>query len=49
MSDCIADDAEFYTSTVTDAEFLVKPFADNNLAEAELYKVYLNKLGLQRL
>ena len=44
MSDCIADDAEFYTSTVTDSEFLVKPFKDNDLEKAEKYKNYLNSL-----
>lgn len=44
MSDCISDDAEFYTSTITDAEFLVKPFEEKNTDEAEKYKDYLKKL-----
>ena len=44
MSDCIADDAEFYTSTVTDAEFLVKPFEDNDEQQVEKYKDYLKSL-----
>lgn len=44
MSDCIADDAEFYTSTVTDAEFLVKPFEDGNEEQVEKYNTYLKSL-----
>lgn len=44
MSECIADDAEFYTSTITDAEFLVKPFEDKNNHQAEKYRDYLKKL-----
>ena len=44
MSDCIADDTEFYTSTITDAEFLVKPFEDNDNDQVEKYRYYLKKL-----
>ncbi len=44
MSDCIAEDVEFYTSTITDAEFLVKPFEDKDNEQAERYRDYLNKL-----
>lgn len=44
MSDCIAEDAEFYTSTITDAEFLVKPFEDKDNAQAEKYRDYLKRL-----
>lgn len=44
MSECIANDAEFYTSTITDAEFLVKPFKDNNEEQVEKYKNLLNSL-----
>ncbi len=44
MSDCIADNAEFYTSTITDAEFLVKPFADKDNEQVKKYKDYLEKL-----
>lgn len=44
MADGILDDAEFYTSTVTDSEFLVKPFADNDIKQAENYKEFLKKL-----
>ena len=44
MSDCIADDVEFYTSTVTDAEFLVKPFEDENEEQVIKYRDYLKSL-----
>lgn len=44
MSDCISNDAEFYTSTITDAEFLVKPFADKDNEQVDKYKNYLNEL-----
>ena len=44
MSDCIAEDAEFYTSTITDAEFLVKPFEDKDNEQVERYRDYLKRL-----
>lgn len=40
----IDDNAEFYTSTITDAEFLVKPLIGNNMIEIQLYKEYLMQL-----
>jgi predicted nucleic acid-binding protein len=46
LSSLIDDNAEFYTSTITDAEFLVKPFSDNNITEIQLYKEYLMRLEL---
>lgn len=48
MKDYILKDAEFYTSTITDAEFLVKPFVDNNSEDVEKYKLFLKKLGFLR-
>ncbi len=45
MADGISDDAEFYTSAVTDAEFLVKPFADNDIKQVEKYRDFLKRLG----
>ena len=45
MKDCILRDAEFYTSTITDAEFLVKPSADKNSEAVEKYKSFLKKLS----
>lgn len=44
LSDCIDEDAEFYTSTITDAEFLVKPLVDNNIEQVEKYKTCLKQL-----
>ena len=44
MSDCISDDAEFYTSTITDAEFLVKPFETKDEKQVEKYRNLLNSL-----
>lgn len=44
MSDCIGEDSEFYTSTITDAEFLTKPFSNNDLEQIEKYKNYLERL-----
>lgn len=40
----IDNDSEFYTSTITDSEFLVKPFSDNNLEQVKKYRLYLHKL-----
>lgn len=45
MADSISADAEFYTSAVTDAEFLVKPFADNDIKQVEKYRDFLKRLG----
>ncbi|MBP5567746.1 MAG: PIN domain-containing protein [Treponema sp.] len=44
MSDCIADGSEFYTSTITDVEYLVKPLENNDLDQIEKYRDYLKKL-----
>lgn len=44
LSDCIDENAEFYTSTITDAEFLVKPLVDNNIEQVEKYKTCLKQL-----
>ena len=44
MTDCIAADAEFYTSTVTDAEFLVKPFENNDTEQVEKYRHCIKSL-----
>lgn len=37
--------AEFYTSTITDAEFLVKPIKENQLDKIDLYKSFLFDFG----
>ena len=44
FSDCIEENAEFYTSTITDAEFLAQPFADKNFEQVEKYKMFLKRL-----
>ncbi len=40
------DKSEFYTSTITDAEFLVKPYSKNDLQSIELYREFLSKIGV---
>lgn len=35
-------DAEFYTSTITDAEILVKPYSENNIELIYKYKNFLS-------
>lgn len=37
--------AKFYTSTITDAEFFVKPFADRDFVQMENYQTYLKRMG----
>ncbi len=44
MSDCIENDCEFYTSTITDAEFLTKPFLRNDFEQVRKYKTYIVQL-----
>ena len=43
----IKDDAEFFTSTITDAEFLAKPVSENDKTQIEKYRTYLFRLGFQ--
>ena len=38
--------AEFYTSTITDAEFLVRPYKIEDFKTAELYRDFLTKLDV---
>ena len=44
FTECIENDVEFYTSTITDAEFLSKPFRDGNFDVVERYRIWLRKL-----
>ena len=37
--------AEFYTSTITDAEFLVKPIEENKLDKIALYRSFFSNFG----
>ena len=45
LADGIRDKAEFYTSTVTDAEFLVKPFAEKDSEKIESFRNYIQRLN----
>lgn len=46
LIDGMKNSSEFYTTTITDAEFMVKPFLDGNTEDIETYKSFLNKLGV---
>lgn len=41
--------AEFFTSTITDAEFMVKPLADFHLEELTFYREFLKQFGFQKI
>ena len=45
MAQCINVEAVFYTSTITDAEFLVKPISDANFEQVNAYSLFLKRLG----
>lgn len=45
FSDKIQNEVEFYTSTITDAEFLVKPTLDKDYTQISLYEEFLKRLG----
>ena len=45
FSDYISEDVEFYTSTITDAEFLVHPLSEDDSEQIENYRDFLKKLG----
>ena len=40
------DDAEFYTSTITDAEFLVRPYRIEDFDAVKTYRDFLTKLNV---
>lgn len=46
LLDCMNINAEFYTSTITDAEFMVKPLRENRLEDIETYKDFLSNLNV---
>lgn len=46
LLDCMNSGAEFYTSTITDAEFMVKPLRENRLEDIETYKYFLRNLNV---
>ena len=41
--------AEFFTSTITDAEFMVKPLADFHLEDLTFYREFLKQFGFQKI
>lgn len=42
---CIINDSEFYTSTITDAEFIVKPLMEHQFDKISMYHDFLNNFG----
>lgn len=46
LSDCMVNKCEFYTSTITDAEFMVKPYSENNLVDIETYSDFISSLNI---
>lgn len=45
FSECIDEKVELYTSTITDAEFLVKPYKNNDTTVAEYYREFLTSMN----
>ena len=45
MADHISKNSEFYTSTITDAEFLVRPLSENDTEQIYRYREFLKKLN----
>lgn len=46
LLECMRNNAELYTSTITDVEFMVKPYNENNLSDIEIYKDFLKALNI---
>lgn len=46
LLDCMYNGAKFYTSTITDAEFIVKPMLEKNFTDIEIYKDFLHTLNV---
>ncbi len=44
-----AESAEFYTSTITDAEFLAKPIAEGLFEKVRMYDDFIREFEFQRL
>ena len=45
LEKCILNDSEFYTSTITDAEFIVKPLMEQQFNKIAMYHDFLNNFG----
>ncbi len=41
--------AQFFTSTITDAEFMVKPLSNFHLEELTFYREFLKQFGFQKI
>ena len=48
ISQCIAENASFYTSTITDAEFLVLPLSQNDSKQINQYKSFIKNLAFEK-
>ena len=46
LEDAIENESEFYTSTITDAEYLVKPFNEKNDESIDAYYDFINNLKI---
>lgn len=46
LSECLHNGCEFYTSTITDTEFMVKPYSENNLSDIETYNTFLGSINV---
>jgi len=46
LFDCMNSGSEFYTSTITDTEFLIKPYLEKNISDIEYYKDFLKALSV---
>ena len=46
LLDCMGNKSEFYTTTITDIEFMVKPLKEKKLSDIETYKNFLKALNV---
>ncbi len=46
LADAIMDEAEFYTSTITDAEYLVRPYKTTDVEGIASYRSFLRNLNV---
>ncbi len=49
IKDCISCGGEFYTSTITDAEFLIKPFQKGDMNAVATYREFLAQLDVLKV
>ena len=46
LAEAIVNGSEFYTSTITDAEFLVRPYQNGDFGAIEAYETFLKNLNV---